>query len=1760
MRASPPSPVRAAVTLLAVAAAVLLWAPRVAALETLIPNDQNYQSHHAKNLPAPAGPTEPLRLHDMAVGSCAIWGTGVDVATFRCGVDGTDFLSPTTGLLAAGHAATSVVGRAAGTSGAAADISCPTPGTFLGNVGGTLSCAAAAGVFTPDAPLVFGGTGGSHLQLTLDGTSLGTSAGALRLLAGTGAVTWAAGTTATSFGTQAALSSFGNWSNSSAVPSANVANVPLSVPMLNAGGTAISWAPVTPATSGGVATWSTAGIRIFAVDPAGSDTNLCWADSADQTQPNVAIATQAAGALPCATIAGATAEIPPVGAGRALAIVIKGLGASYSDPAAVFNGIRGYAKIIMRGTGTGATANATAFAGDVNDLTFQGAVTAAGLNTGGYNPTGSATSATVTIQLAGGGAVTFGAEPATPLYRRARFAYNTTTTALQNQVFGIIAVPGANQITLDTSITYVGSDVFYIEEPGVVLSNGLFLADTQPFTLNGLSPLFLSTLNAQTTVSFCDFSLGIFVNGSPSFSTVRTSALAPTSTRIGPVFSSALSVSGGSTNFTASTLGTSGAVTVVDPVSLSFSDNNVVGTNFTLTGGAGGSLSGSSVIIGGTTTATRILGTLTLNGTRVVLRLLNLPSTTAAFGVVAQGQNDIVFGQPVVGGTKTNAGLNLTDASQSRVWFNSSSPPTITGSGGDIYWGRYTIVAGVSGTGDVYSGWVDFIRCGTSTTFPNGTNIIASLPVAGAGDVNSYPVRRAGMIHNRSDFPLVPGEVVIFNDTDGSGGIPILADSVAHVAGGVGIVMSVIPVNGAGFAIQEGPANVAFEPGACGGAITTGARLTYASATTPGTITCLRPAIARTLGWTTSEGVLSLSPANELEPVSRIYNAGTAQNTEPGLNLVFPTGTPLWADNTGSQRTDLTFPSWLVDPGSNGMLARTALGTTVARSLTNTDGTITITNPDGVSANPIINTTGLTPSTRTVTGTAPVSIAGDHSAHDLSANRTWALDANGITDSLFRQSGPLALVGRSANSTGNTGDISAAASSGCVYRESGSTLGCGSITEGIVLNLTTDLAAKALGTRNLIAGLGLTGGGDLTADRTFDVGANADGSITVNANDIQVGVLATDAQHGARGGGTQHAVATASVAGFESAADKAKLDGIAAGATVGTVYTGTSPIVVSGSAISCPTCGTGTGTGTVTTVTGTAPVVITSTPTTTPNVTIQGAILDGTTGTSGQNLGALSTGLLKNTVSAGHATLSAAAGGTDFENPLTFSTGLTRATNTIASNLSTGVSGGQTLVGGTGSGDSVTYSSTSNATKGKHIFGSTGGLYFDESQPSGGVWMGLGNSNTSAGSGDWTLAVNRSRNGGNYLTLTNPSTGSNAESGLVVGNVATGYGSNYIFFALQGTSYGTIGPITANSALYEHVAASSSSPMIFSAYGGQDIEFLTTTSRSERLRLHNNGDVTVGTGLTTSAAAGWLYLPSSAGVPTGTPTSYSSGGVVPMEIDRTNNRLYAYLAPWVPIGQFTGGLATGPLCNTTSTGIWSACTIDSSLSLSGTTLSLPNVGVAGFWINGNGYIQFDAKGREIGGQLGTNYNAVKVNGSSVSTSDQTLNFVDDFTASTSSGTTNVTFAPTLSHYATSEQTYYMEITSVMVSSLNAASPGSLYLATNHSDVLYSAAIEYPQGGTLPLFGKLEACVVGTNTITGGGINVDLTVNGSGGHTLLFQAGDTCQRSATSNFGGAVTDRLGVGLSNATGIGGGSVTVSGTLKLAIKLKTAPVSTF
>ena len=55
----------------------------------------------------------------------------------------------------------------------------------------------------------------------------------------------------------------------------------------------------------------------------------------------------------------------------------------------------------------------------------------------------------------------------------------------------------------------------------------------------------------------------------------------------------------------------------------------------------------------------------------------------------------------------------------------------------------------------------------------------------------------------------------------------------------------------------------------------------------------------------------------------------------------------------------------------------------------------------------------------------------------------------------------------------------------------------------------------------------------------------------------------------------------------------------------------------------------------------------------------------------------------------------------------TFSTGLTNTAGTVTSNLSTGIAGGQSVIGGTAASNNLTLSSTSNATKGNILFGNS---------------------------------------------------------------------------------------------------------------------------------------------------------------------------------------------------------------------------------------------------------------------------------------------------------------------------------------------------------------------------------------------------------------------------------------------------------------------
>jgi hypothetical protein len=123
----------------------------------------------------------------------------------------------------------------------------------------------------------------------------------------------------------------------------------------------------------------------------------------------------------------------------------------------------------------------------------------------------------------------------------------------------------------------------------------------------------------------------------------------------------------------------------------------------------------------------------------------------------------------------------------------------------------------------------------------------------------------------------------------------------------------------------------------------------------------------------------------------------------------------------------------MADPGSNGVVVRTALNTTVARTLTGTTDQITITNGDGVSGNPTISLPSAitTPGSLTTTGhltplTDSTYTNGDATHYWLSTStdRLYVNSAAYIDGSV---SGVLGINGAIGNASG---DLTFAATSG----------------------------------------------------------------------------------------------------------------------------------------------------------------------------------------------------------------------------------------------------------------------------------------------------------------------------------------------------------------------------------------------------------------------------------------------------------------------------------------------------------------------------------------------------------------------------------------------------------------------------------------------------------------------------------------------------------------------------------------------------------
>jgi hypothetical protein len=155
-------------------------------------------------------------------------------------------------------------------------------------------------------------------------------------------------------------------------------------------------------------------------------------------------------------------------------------------------------------------------------------------------------------------------------------------------------------------------------------------------------------------------------------------------------------------------------------------------------------------------------------------------------------------------------------------------------------------------------------------------------------------------------------------------------------------------------------------------------------------------------------------------------------------------------------------------------------------------------------------------SSRTISTTAPLTGGGD-----LTADRTFAISTNGISNSLIRQSAALSVIGNSTNVTANVGDI-IAANDGEVLRRSGTTLGFGTIaTAGITNSAVTYSKIQNVSTNNRLLGRATTGAGvveEITlgtglsySGTTLNVGSLPNSALTNSSIALTLGTTGTDA-------------------------------------------------------------------------------------------------------------------------------------------------------------------------------------------------------------------------------------------------------------------------------------------------------------------------------------------------------------------------------------------------------------------------------------------------------------------------------------------------------------------------------------------------------------------------------------------------------------------------------------------------------------------------
>jgi hypothetical protein len=253
-------------------------------------------------------------------------------------------------------------------------------------------------------------------------------------------------------------------------------------------------------------------------------------------------------------------------------------------------------------------------------------------------------------------------------------------------------------------------------------------------------------------------------------------------------------------------------------------------------------------------------------------------------------------------------------------------------------------------------------------------------------------------------------------------------------------------------------------------------------------------------------------------------------------------------------------------------------------------------------------------------------------------------------------------------------------------------------------------------------------------------------------------------------------------------------------------------------------------------------------------------------------------------------------------------TGLVATGTTLKATLTQGVSGGQTIVGGTGSGDGITYSSTSHATKGKHIWGSSTGLTFDEGWTSAAstpqLYMGAPSTTNTSG---LLASYGAAYAGVLRCAIYNSNTGTATATALELQQNAAQSGATSRFWLLS-ANYTTSGVLTANSSIIEN----SGGNMVIGAISAGSDTIIEGSGRIEKFRIGNSPTVPAMTVMN----IGYVSFTSSTTKISQTAGSvFEWGAVPPSQASATSLKMDAYKI------DATTATITGTTAITTATGV-----------------------------------------------------------------------------------------------------------------------------------------------------------------------------------------------------------------------------------------------